>query len=179
MNQTDRIGRRMQSIQSELTLAKRPPRSQPTTDPNHTTAQQDEDQEDAATPLKKPTTKVSDQANVTRNISFTTPIPMREQLRQTARERETTLTQLVLDAIETTSDQLGELVAAEQPNHLATSSRLFPQREHSARRHDEPRIATSLRVGSINLKIIDALVHKHEATSRSELITAALRAYLK
>lgn len=179
MNETDRIGRRMQSIQSDLTLAKRPTRARPATELQNTAAIHDEDQESTVNALNKPAPRTSDQANLTRNISFTTPIPMREQLRQAAREHETTLTQLVLDAIEATSDQLAELVAAEQPTQPFANGNLFPQREHSARRHEEPRIATSLRVGSINLEILDALVKKHKATSRSELITAALRAYLK
>ncbi|MDQ3157309.1 MAG: ribbon-helix-helix domain-containing protein [Actinomycetota bacterium] len=104
---------------------------------------------------------------------------MRDQLRRTAQNSDTTLTQLVLDAIEANIDQLAELIAREQPSKTGGAGKLFPQREHAAPRSQETRVATSLRIGSDNLRVLDDLVKKHHADNRSQLITAVLRDHLK
>ena len=169
----------MQSIQSDLTIAPRPTR---TPRPVEAAAPQPEKAEpvvpSTVAPIR-PAVKVSDQVNVTRSISFTTPVPMRNELRRTAHEQDTTLTQLVLDAIEANIDQLDELIAGEQPPKGGEAGKLFPQREYAASRTEEPRVATSLRIGSSNLRILDDLVQEHHADNRSQLITAVLRAHLK
>ena len=179
MSEPGRVGRRMQSIQSDLTIAPRPVRVPRAVE---TTAPQPERTATAApsavAPIRRPA-KASDQVSVTRSISFTTPVPMRNQLRRTAHDQDTTLAQLVLDAIEANIDQLDDLVAAEQPSKIGGEGKLFPQREYAAPRSEEPRVATSLRIGSDNLQVLDELVGKHHADNRSQLITAVLRAYLK
>ena len=179
MSDPGRAGRRMQSIQSDLTIAPRPVRVQPPAE----TAELKPVRPATATPSAvgpiRPPAKASDQVSVTRSISFTTPVPTRNQLRRTAHERDTTLTQLVLDAIEANIDQLDDLVAAEQPSKIGGEGKLFPQREYAVPRSEEPRVATSLRIGSDNLRVLDELVGKHHADNRSQLITAVLRAYLK
>lgn len=179
MSDPGRAGRRMQSIESDLIIAPRPVRVQPPAE----TAEPKTVRPATATPSavgpSRPPAKASDQVSVTRSISFTTPVPMRNQLRRTAHEQDTTLTQLVLDAIEANIDQLDDLVAAEQPSKIGGEGKLFPQREYAAPRSEEPRVATSLRIGSDNLQVLDELVGKHHADNRSQLITAVLRAYLK
>ena len=169
----------MQSIASDLIIAPRPvkvPAPVETTEPKPELPARATPS--AVAPIKPPA-KASDQVSVTRSISFTTPVPMRNQLRRTAHEQDTTLTQLVLDAIEANIDQLDDLVAAEQPSKSGGEGKLFPKLEYAAPRSDEPRVATSLRIGSDNLRVLDELVGKHHADNRSQLITAVLRAYLK
>ena len=169
----------MQSIQNDLAIAPKPAR---TPRPVEATVPQTEQVTPGApstvAPIR-PAVKTSDRANVTRSISFTTPVPMRNELRRTAHEQDTTLTQLVLDAVEANIDQLDDLIAAEQPPKGGGEGKLFPQREYAASRSEEPRVATSLRIGSSNLRVLDDLVQKHHADNRSQLITAVLRAHLK
>lgn len=131
-----------------------------------------------AVPPRRP---ASSTVVMTRPISFTTPVDVRQALRDAAIRNKMTLTQVILEAIETHVDQLTDLVAGERVGDQppGETQALFPDRpsiaQHTA---SETRVAVSLRLTSRNLEVIDHLVESHGAQTRSDLITAALRAHL-
>ncbi|MGD9961864.1 hypothetical protein [Nocardioides sp.] len=98
---------------------------------------------------------------------------MRERLQG---DRRVSQIQFILNAIESNAHQLGELVAKERP--LApTTGGLFPD-PSTGRKAIEERTTINFDTTEANLKVIDSLVEKHGAESRSQLIRAALRAVL-
>lgn len=129
---------------------------------------------------RRTSTRASDTAVIIREISFTTPVELRDRLRNTARSSpDTTVAAVVLDAIERNVDDLEALVAGEQPHSRpADHSGLFPDAVKTERTSTEIRVPVTLRLTSANLAVIDDLAQQHRATSRSQLITAALRAHL-
>lgn len=96
---------------------------------------------------------------------------MRENLQA---DRSLTQIQFILNAIETNAHRLAELVTAERPT-AAKGGGLFPD-QGSVRGSVEERTTINFDTTEANLKVIDGLVEKSGAASRSQLIRVALRA---
>lgn len=116
----------------------------------------------------------SDGGTVETSISL--PIAVRELLRQTATDNGTTITETILSAVDATAPVLKDLVDADRPTTAAAHS-LFPDRAPKAR-SAEPRTTAPLLTTRANLNILDKLTKDSGATSRSHLITLALRHHL-
>lgn len=112
-----------------------------------------------------------------RDMSFTTPLSIRERLRRAASDPHTTKGAVVLAAVEANVDQLIDLVEAERATSPATGN-LFPDPAMTLRAAGEPRVPESLRLTERNLGVLDRLVATTGAENRSQLLTAALRAHL-
>lgn len=115
-------------------------------------------------------------SNTGRSVETTITLPqsVREWLREaTAGER--SISEVILDALEATAPDLRFLVEAERPSRKKSGG-LFPDR--AQRQPSEPRITTPLITTAANIAVIDQLQADAGADSRSQLITAALRAYL-
>lgn len=98
---------------------------------------------------------------------------MRESLQG---DRNVTQIQFILNAIEANAHRLKDLVEAERPAP-PTSGGLFPD-QGASRSQAEERTTINFDTTEANLKVIDALVDKNGADSRSQLVRAALRAAL-
>ncbi|MGK2876115.1 MAG: CopG family ribbon-helix-helix protein [Nocardioides sp.] len=98
---------------------------------------------------------------------------MRERLQA---DRKVSQIQFILNAIEANAHQLAELVEKERPA-APTTRGLFPD-QSTSRNVIEERTTINFDTTEANLKVIDSLVEKHGADSRSQLIRAALRAVL-
>lgn len=116
-------------------------------------------------------TKASEQSSGgVRTVSFRAPLPLVEALRKRSRTTGESQPNIVLDAIEATADRLPDLVAPGGEKDV-----LFPRLES---RGPKNRIPVAIRVTAAAADAIDALVPKVNATNRTELIVAALNAYL-
>jgi hypothetical protein len=98
---------------------------------------------------------------------------MRERLQV---DRKVSQIQFILNAIEANAHRLAELVEKERPT-APTAGGLFPD-QSTGRKAIEDRTTINFDTTEANLKVIDSLVEKHGADSRSQLIRAALRAVL-
>lgn len=98
---------------------------------------------------------------------------MRERLQA---DRKVSQIQFILNAIEANAHRLAELVEKERPA-APTTGGLFPD-QSTSRNAIEERTTINFDTTEANLKVIDSLVEKHGADSRSQLIRAALRAVL-
>lgn len=98
---------------------------------------------------------------------------MREHLQA---DRKVSQIQFILNAIEANAHRLAELVDKERPS-APTTGGLFPD-QSAGRNAIEERTTINFDTTEANLKVIDSLVEKHGADSRSQLIRAALRAVL-
>lgn len=98
---------------------------------------------------------------------------MRERLQA---DRKVSQIQFILNAIEANAHRLAELVEKERPA-APTTGGLFPD-QSTGRNAIEERTTINFDTTEANLKVIDSLVEKHGADSRSQLIRAALRAVL-
>lgn len=96
---------------------------------------------------------------------------MRERLQA---DRKVSQIQFILNAIEANAERLAELVEAEKPA-APTAGGLFPD-QSPGRTPIEERTTINLDTTEANLRVIDSLVEKTAADSRSQLIRAALRA---
>lgn len=123
---------------------------------------------------KQPMSKSS--AGGSKETSVSLPVGVKEQWRAAADARSTTLVEVLLTAIEEAGERLADLVAAERPAP-AKSPGLFPDRvQRPAAR--EARSTAPLETSHGNFEVLDRLVKQTSADSRSQLITAALRAHL-
>lgn len=112
-----------------------------------------------------------------KRTTISIPLRLAAQMRASLQTgRKVTQVQFILNAIESNAHRLKELVEAEKPA-TPTSGGLFPDRS-SARSQVEERTTINFDTTEANLKVIDALVDKTGADSRSQLIRAALRAAL-
>lgn len=119
--------------------------------------------------------KTSETAETVRAISLSLPLTIRTQLREHARATGQSQGDVVLDAVEATVDSLDRLIEGERPTPVSTG--MFdrtPARQPSS----EPYVALSLRMKSTNVATLDHLCQRHDAASRSQLCTVALRSYL-
>jgi post-segregation antitoxin (ccd killing protein) len=109
------------------------------------------------------------------------PATLHDSLRERAQTTGSTIAGVVIEAITQQLENLSELVVSEH-NTPATNAPTGPFPDPIAPKG--PRVAreslavVNLRVTAANLKVIDDLVTQHKAASRSQLVTAALRATL-
>src|SRR3546814_1962845 len=98
---------------------------------------------------------------------------MRERLQV---DRKVSQIQFILNAIEANAHRLAELVEQERPT-APTAGGLFPD-QSTGRNAIEERTTINFDTTEANLKVIESLVEKHGADSRSQLLRAAPRAVL-
>ena len=128
---------------------------------------------------KKPTRPKASSASTGGLKRTTISIPqrlaagMRERLQT---DRTVSQSQFILNAVEANAHRLAELVVNERPA-APTTGGLFPD-QGTSRQVIEERTIVNFDTTEANLKVIDSLVEKHAADSRSQLIRAALRAAL-
>ncbi|GAB2446503.1 hypothetical protein GCM10027062_29860 [Nocardioides hungaricus] len=113
-------------------------------------------------------------ADTMKAVSVSVPLTVAEAWRDTAKRDRTSQVDVLLDALVARQDELTDLVAArtEQPT---VSDGLF---DRTPGAKGERFVGVSLRIKSGNLQVIDQLVDKHGAESRSQLVAAALSAHL-
>ncbi len=121
---------------------------------------------------KAPTRSAS--ADTMKPVSVSVPLTMAEAWRDRAKRDRTSQVDVLLDALVAHQDALTELVAArgEKPT---VSDGLF---DRTPGAKGERFVGVSLRIKAGNLEVIDQLTDKHGADSRSQLVAAALSAYL-
>jgi hypothetical protein len=103
------------------------------------------------------------------------PAHLLDPIAAACREQGLSHAQLIIAAIEGSYDRLGELV---RPPAAAGGS-LFAARRGRVRRVDDgPLTQFSFRMSGADFAVLDRLVAQFGATSRAQLITAALTHYL-
>jgi hypothetical protein len=108
---------------------------------------------------------------------FYLPLDLSKELRELARSRNKTNADVIFDALESTLEELPQLLKppagggeASEANHgMFTRTPTKPVGQ---------KVQISGRIQEDNLAIIDQLVDQHGAESRSQLVEVALRAYL-
>lgn len=123
---------------------------------------------------KATATARSASADTMRPVSVSVPLTMAEAWRDRAKRDRTSQVDVLLDALVAHQDELTDLVAArsEKPT---VSDGLF---DRTPGAKGERFVGVSLRIKAGNLEVIDQLADKHGADSRSQLVAAALSAYL-
>lgn len=114
-------------------------------------------------------------AEVTRQISVSVPMGLAGSWRARARADRKSQAEVLFDAVVAAQDGLTALVAARK-EMLPVSDGLFLR---PAEATGERATGVSLRVRQGNVMVLDRLVKEHAADSRSQLVTAALAAYLE
>ena len=107
-------------------------------------------------------------------ITLSLPADLVTAFKARARDDHTTQPETLMDALSATQDQLAELLTETQAP--AVSDGLFLRKQ--TRANNEPMATLSLRLLSDNVDAIDRLATSANASSRSALCAAALRAYL-
>jgi hypothetical protein len=125
-------------------------------------------------PRAEKATARSASADTMRPVSVSVPLTMAEAWRDRANRDRTSQVAVLLDALVAHQDGLTNLVAArsEKPT---VSDGLF---DRTPGAKGERFVGVSLRIKAGNLEVIDQLADKHGADSRSQLVAAALSAYL-
>ncbi|ABL79326.1 MULTISPECIES: hypothetical protein [unclassified Nocardioides] len=125
-------------------------------------------------PRAEKATARSASADTMRPVSVSVPLTMAEAWRDRAKNDRTSQVDVLLDALVAHQNELTDLVSArsEKPT---VSDGLF---DRTPGAKGERFVGVSLRIKSGNLEVIDQLVDKHGADSRSQLVAAALSAYL-
>lgn len=143
------------------------------------TAKAEPSSKSAGRPRKSRTEKAtatarSASADTMRPVSVSVPLTMAEAWRDRAKRDRTSQVDVLLDALVAHQDKLTDLVAArsEKPT---VSDGLF---DRTPGAKGERFVGVSLRIKAGNLEVIDQLADKHGADSRSQLVAAALSAYL-
>lgn len=143
------------------------------------TAKAEPSSKSAGRPRKSRTEKAtatarSASADTMRPVSVSVPLTMAEAWRDRAKRDRTSQVDVLLDALVAHQDKLADLVAArsEKPT---VSDGLF---DRTPGTKGERFVGVSLRIKGGNLEVIDQLADKHGADSRSQLVAAALSAYL-
>lgn len=121
-------------------------------------------------PARKPARRRPTPSAVTGTAIYVRP-ELLEQIRVFRRTTEVTNGDLILDAIEASVDQLPKLVAPKQ----VSGDGMFAR---TTRDGHIGKVQLSARLLDENLHVIDELVDQLSAESRSQLIEAALTAYL-
>lgn len=143
------------------------------------TAKAEPSSKSAGRPRKSRTEKAAATArsatsDTMRPVSVSVPLTMAEAWRDRAKRDRTSQVDVLLDALVAHQDELTDLVAArsEKPT---VSDGLF---DRTPGAKGERFVGVSLRIKAGNLEVIDQLADKHGADSRSQLVAAALSAYL-
>ena len=123
---------------------------------------------------KATATARSASADTMRPVSVSVPLTLAEAWRDRAKRDRTSQVDVLLDALVAHQDDLADLVAArsEKPT---VSDGLF---DRTPGAKGERFVGVSLRIKAGNLEVIDQLADKHGADSRSQMVAAALSAYL-
>ena len=122
-------------------------------------------------PIPEPS-EVNHSREYLRMITVHVPRSVHEALARQALIRETTRTALILEAVDATYLQIGEALAQQQN---ITVGNLFNIPQRAAGK--DPLVEVKLRVTDRQLNAIQTLVQQN-ATSRSKLVSAALRLHL-
>lgn len=151
----------------------------PTKEASGDTAKAEPSSKSAGRPRRSRTEKAtatarSASAETMRPVSVSVPLTMAEAWRDRAKRDRTSQVDVLLDALVAHQDKLADLVAArsEKPT---VSDGLF---DRTPGTKGERFVGVSLRIKAGNLEVIDQLAGKHGADSRSQLVAAALSAYL-
>jgi hypothetical protein len=151
----------------------------PAKEPSDGTAKAEPSSKSTGRPRKSRTEKAtaparSASADTMRPVSVSVPLTMAEAWRDLAKRDRTSQVDVLLDALVAHQDKLTDLVAArsEKPT---VSDGLF---DRTPGAKGERFVGVSLRIKAGNLEVIDQLADKHGADSRSQLVAAALSAYL-
>ena len=117
---------------------------------------------------------MSSTADTTRPITLSLPSDLVVKIKEHARHQRLTQPAVLLDALSASQDRLGELIASRRPVEQLDS--LFIRTSPQVR--TEPMATLSMRLLAPNVDVIDQLVVKYGAPSRSTLCAVALRDYL-
>jgi hypothetical protein len=118
--------------------------------------------------------RVSDTADVMRAISVSLPVSLAQTVKAHAKSHGTSYADLLMDSVLAQRAQLSELVSRRRRDR--PRDELFVR--SVPRAGEEPFVSLSLRLLAPNVAALDSLVAEHNASSRSELCAAALRAHL-
>lgn len=114
-------------------------------------------------------------------ISVSLPAHTAAAWKDRARRDGVTQVDVLLDAVSTQHARLGDLVREhrirQRSGSAPASDGLFVRKQQSDDGFD-PYVAVSLRMLSANVDVLDGLVHSTGATSRSQLVLAALTEWL-
>lgn len=134
--------------------------------------------EEAKPTRRRPARTTTSAANspVPRLVILQLPNGIADQLRDQARARGVTYKELTLDAVESTADQLPDLLAAHRPQ--ARTSGLFAGERVATQARPEGRRQVSIKLTESSINALDELADRYGARSRSELVATALGAYL-
>lgn len=113
-----------------------------------------------------------------RATSLSLPAALAARFTQEARHQDTSLVGFILKAVSDSAASLGDLVQAEQAKDRVPTGDLFPTPVVTRRGRGQGSTVISVRIPADNLAVLDRLVTQHKAASRSQLVTAALRATL-
>jgi hypothetical protein len=113
---------------------------------------------------------VGDLARV-RNVAVYLPVELLERFRRTARSREMTYADVLVEAASAHLAELPLVFDAAPPANAGMPSR-------TARRHPEPGVQVQLRLDGHQLHWLDAQVTRLRAPSRTALVLALLRVHL-
>lgn len=117
----------------------------------------------------------SQDADIIRAISVSLPVSLAQEIKERAKVTSTTHADLLMDAVVAHHGHLDELINQVKP--AAEVDALFVRTP--SRAPVEAYTALSLRMRSANVEVLDALVAKHGAQSRSQLCVAVLTAHLR
>ncbi len=123
---------------------------------------------------KATATARSASADTMRPVSVSVPLTMAEAWRDRAKRDRTSQVDVLLDGLVAHQDKLADLVAARSEKPMVSDG-LF---DRTPGAKGERFVGVSLRIKAGNLEVIDQLADKHGADSRSQLVAAALSAYL-
>lgn len=119
-------------------------------------------------------------AATVRPTTLSLPAGLIAEVRERARRERISQSELLLDALSATQDELERLFKGEQERTRTASDGLFLRRPPRTRPGATETLATlSLRLLGENLARIDDLVDRVGAPSRSAMCAAALRTYLE
>lgn len=110
-----------------------------------------------------------------RKTSLSLPASVAQLLREAADSQRKTQLSVILEAVETHKDVVEELVGEEQASGQRRDHEgLFPDPTQRTARV-EPQVTTPIRISAANLAVLDEIVVRSGAASRSQLIAAVLR----
>lgn len=117
-----------------------------------------------------------------RQISLSLPSSLAERWRSHSQAKQHSLVDVMLDAIVANKETLGELVRAQQSaaraDRLPVSDGTFLRTPATVDERPDPFVTIPLRMLSTNVDTLDALAYETAAESRSQLVVAALGAFL-
>lgn len=133
----------------------------------------------AATPRRgRPPTAITAADHGRLVLVLWTPVSIRARMQAVRQDKGTLYLDQVLDAIEATYDEIGDLVAR-ATGPIQVQGRLFERTAAAPVEGGEQRVQLTIRgVLASQLHVIDELVDQHSAGSRSALVNAALDATL-